>query len=137
LSSIEIQCHCGAVAVELTGEALAHAYCHCDDCQAVHGAACVPVAIYPASSVNVIRGDPTTWKLKTTPRTTCRHCGTRLFASPPFGIRGVIATLLPAGHFKPTLHIYCQHARLPVKDDLPHYKTVPASFGGSDDVTDW
>ena len=36
-----IECRCGAVAVELSGEPLLQFYCHCDHCQAVHGAAFV------------------------------------------------------------------------------------------------
>jgi hypothetical protein len=28
-----IQCLCGAVKMELTGEPIAQLYCHCDDCQ--------------------------------------------------------------------------------------------------------
>jgi len=35
----EIQCRCGAVWIELTAEPIAQFFCHCDDCQAVHGAA--------------------------------------------------------------------------------------------------
>lgn len=41
-----IQCHCGAIRMELTGDPVAQFYCHCDDCQAVHGAAYVPVVMY-------------------------------------------------------------------------------------------
>jgi hypothetical protein len=83
-------------------------------------------------------GDPSNWQLRTTPRTTCRECGTRLFASPlDAPIRGVTASLLPAGRFQPTFHIYCKFALLPIKDDLPHYQTVPARFGGSDAQIEW
>ena len=41
-----IECRCGSVAVELSGAPVAQFYCHCADCQAVHGAAFVPVALY-------------------------------------------------------------------------------------------
>jgi hypothetical protein len=77
---VEVQCRCGAVGVELTGEPSAQFFCHCDDCQAAHGAAYIPVAMYPASAVKVTRGDPSAWKVRVTPRMTCRHCGTRIFA---------------------------------------------------------
>ena len=50
--------------------------------------------------------------------------------------RGVNATLLPPGSFDPQFHIYCDFARLPLKDGLPHFRTVPARFGGSDEVVD-
>ena len=35
-------CRCGAVEIEITGEPIAQFYCHCDDCQIVHGGAYVP-----------------------------------------------------------------------------------------------
>jgi hypothetical protein len=133
-----IQCNCGAVRLELSGEPIAQAYCHCDDCQAAHGAAYVPVAIFRLPDVRVVAGDPLLWKLKTTPRATCRECGTRLFAEPPgLSIRGVMALLLPQGMFKPAFHMQCQHALLPVKDSLPHFKSFPAAFGGSDEQMPW
>jgi len=50
---------------------------------------------------------------------------------------GVKANLLPQGMFKPEFHIQCQYAVLPVKDNLPHFKSFPASFGGSDKMVDW
>ena len=133
-----IQCCCGAVQIELSGEPMAQFFCHCDDCQAVHGAAYVPISMYPADAVKVTKGNPSTWALKTTPRTTCRECGTRVFAEVPgYGVRGVNGLLLPAGQFKPAFHLQCQFAMLPVKDTLPHFKALPARFGGSDDLVEW
>jgi hypothetical protein len=133
-----IQCHCGAVQVELTGEPVAQFFCHCDDCQAVHGAAYVPVSMYRADAVKVTRGDPSTWKLKTMPRRTCTRCGTRVFAEPQgLGITGVSGFLLPKGTFTPTFHIQCQFAVRPVRDDLPHFKALPTQFGGSGETVEW
>jgi hypothetical protein len=74
-----VQCRCGAVEVEITAEPIVQFYCHCDDCQAVHGGAYAPESVYPAAAVKVVRGDPMSWKLKRNPRVTCRECGTRLF----------------------------------------------------------
>jgi hypothetical protein len=61
---IKVQCRCGAVEVEITAEPIVQFYCHCDDCQAVHGGAYAPESVYPADAVKVVRGDPTTWRLK-------------------------------------------------------------------------
>jgi hypothetical protein len=138
ISMTTIQCRCGAVRVELTSEPIAQFYCHCDDCQAAHGAAYIPIMMYSSDAVKVTKGDPSAWALKRTPRRSCPECGTRVFAEVPgLGVRGVSALLLPAGQFKPAFHIQCQFAMLPVVDSLPHYKAFPASFGGSDEVVDW
>jgi hypothetical protein len=133
----QIECRCGAVGVELRGEPLLQFYCHCDDCQAVHGAAFVPVAMYKTDAVSIVRGEASSWSLRTTPRRTCPACGTRLFAEPNPRVRGVTAYLLPAGLFKPTFHIQCRFAVLPVRDDLPHYRSLPARLGGADETVDW
>src|SRR5262249_37142728 len=103
----------------------------------VHAAAYVPVALYPAAAVRVTRGEPFSWKLVRTPRATCRDCGARLFAEPTPGLRGVMAAHLPPGMFRPTLHVFCRFARMPVHDELPHFATVPAAFGGSDERVVW
>ncbi len=124
--------------MELAGPPLAQLFCHCDDCQAVHGAAYVPAAMYRTESARVIAGEPLLWKRKATVRATCRVCGTRIFAEPPgLGVRSVTASLLPEGMFQPSFHMQCKHALLPVRDELPHYAGFPARFGGSDDVVEW
>ena len=94
-----VQCRCGAVEVEISAEPIVQFYCHCDDCQAVHGGAYAPESVYPADAVKVIRGDPTNWKLKRNPRVTCRECGTRLFIDVEARrLRGVAGYLLPPGN---------------------------------------
>jgi hypothetical protein len=133
-----IECLCGEVKMALQGEPLFSFYCHCDDCQAVHGAAYIPGALYRYQQTRIVAGEPVIFRRRITARGTCRVCGTRMFAEPPGEqIRTIIGTLLPPDTFHPTFHIQCQHARLPVRDGLPHYKAFPARFGGSDDVVAW
>jgi hypothetical protein len=84
----KVQCRCGAVEIEITAEPIVQFFCHCDDCQAVHGGAYAPESVYPADAVKVVRGDPMAWKLKRNPRVTCRECGTRLFIESWGGICG-------------------------------------------------
>lgn len=138
MKTIEVGCLCGAVRMRLAGDPVEQFYCHCDDCQTVSGGAYVGVAVYPASAVTVIKGEPTTWTYKVLPRSRCASCGTQLYADVPgFDQRGVKANLLPPGTFKPEFHIQCQYALLPVRDGLPHFKGFPARFGGSDETVDW
>ncbi len=134
----KIQCRCGAVEIEIAAEPIVQFYCHCDDCQAVHGGAYVPESVYPAGAVKVVRGDPTTWKLKRNPRFTCRECGTRMFID-VLGrdLRGVNGYLLPPDEFRAAFHVQCQFAVRPVADDLPHYRAMPKLFGGSDEKVSW
>ena len=118
-------CRCGAVEIEITGEPIAQFYCHCDDCQIVHGGAYVPESVYPAGAVRVVRGDPAAWTLKRNPRVTCRDCGTRLFIDVlALGLRGVNGYLLPPERFKPQFHMQCQFAVRPVEDNLAPFQVA-------------
>jgi hypothetical protein len=138
METMTLKCRCGGVQLALSAEPIAQFYCHCDDCQAVTGGAFVPIAIFRAEVLTVIGGETFTWTYKTMPRTRCSHCGTFLFGEPPgMGMRGVSAALLPAGRFKPTFHNQCQFAVMPVKDELPHFKALPADFGGTDETIGW
>src|SRR5271155_1341005 len=133
-----VQCRCGEVEIELTGELLVQFYCHCDDCQAVHGAAYAPESVYPSDAVTVVRGGPKAWTLKRNPRFFCGECGTRLFIDVlPLRVRGLNGYLLPEGRFRPAFHMQCQFALRPVFDELPHFKSRPARFGGSDELVEW
>jgi hypothetical protein len=132
-----IQCLCGDIELELAEDPVVQLYCHCDHCQLVHGAAMAPVSLYHTQAVQVVRGEPQEWRLVSAPRFSCGNCGTRLFIQGSPEIRGVNAYLLPEGSFRPSLHIYCKFARLPVQDGLPHYSGVPARWGGSDEMVLW
>ena len=132
-----VQCSCGAVKIRLTGTPIIQYVCHCDDCQAVHGKA-YSCSLYPTAAVSVERGETDTFTLKTSPRTKCKQCGTYLFAEVPgHPVRGVNADLLPEGIFRPEFHMQCRYAAAPVGDNLPHYKSIPARFKGSDELMNW
>lgn len=133
-----VQCRCGEIEIELSAPPLAQFYCHCDDCQAMHGAAYVPESVYPAEAVKVVRGTPVSWTLKRNPRFTCPTCGTRLFIDVlARGLRGLNGTLLPPEQFQPALHMHCRFAVRPVEDALPHYKSLAPQYGGPDEKVDW
>lgn len=135
---MRVNCRCGTIELEIAAAPLAQFYCHCDDCQAVHGAAYVPESAYPADAVTVVKGEPASWTLKRNPRLFCRDCGTRLFIEvAALKVRGLNGYLLPAEAFRPQFHMQCQYAVRPVTDDLPHYRARPSQFGGSDERVDW
>ncbi|MFT4047173.1 MAG: GFA family protein [Solimonas sp.] len=134
----EIECLCSAAVVQLSGEPVVQVYCHCDDCQAAHGAAYVANAVYPASAVELVQGTLVPLVVRTARRMRCANCGTFMFTEvASAGLRSVNASRLPKGQFRPQFHVQCQHAILPVVDALPHYKAFPAAFGGSDERVGW
>lgn len=138
MKNIEIQCLCGSAVLKITGEPVVQAYCHCDDCQAAHGAAYIATAAYPSQAIEILKGQLIPLVVKTAQRMRCANCGTLVFTEVAnVGLRSVNATLLPKGYFKPQFHLQCQYAVLPVVDSLPHYKSFPAAFGGTDELVAW
>ena len=135
---IEIRCLCGAVRAEVEGAPLMQFYCHCDDCQAASGGAYVALSLFPLQALRVTQGKTAVFKLRTLPRERCAGCGAPLFTRlPEQGMWVVKGELLPRAMWRPEFHMQCGYAVLPVKDDLPHYRGIPACFGGDDAVTDW
>lgn len=137
-TALHVNCRCGAARLDILGAPLAQIFCHCDDCREAHDAAYVAAAIYPAAAVQVAYGDLVSRIVRDTPRMACRACGTHLFSElSAMHLRSVNGFRLPPGAFRPQMHVQCQHAVLPVVDNLPHFKAFPAAFGGSDDVVAW
>lgn len=134
---MNISCLCSAVQIRISAEPIAQFWCHCADCQTVHGAAYVAESIYPATGVEIVSGETTSFALKRTPRISCAKCSTRLLVElPDIEMRAVNGYLLKEA-FKPALHIHCREAATPVKDGLPHFASMPAAFGGDDRMVDW
>jgi hypothetical protein len=82
---------------------------------------------------------PTSWPGLSRPSTPLWQApmrgGSRLFIDVlALGFRAVSGA---PGRFQPQFHMHCQLAVRPVEDSLPHYKSRPARFGGSDDTVDW
>jgi hypothetical protein len=135
---MQISCRCGEVEIAIAAEPVAQIFCHCDDCQAMHGAAYVPESVYPTEAVTIIKGEPASWTLKHNPRLFCRVCGTRLFIEVArLNLRGVNGCLLPDGAFRPQFHMHCRFAVRPVRDDLAHYRARAPQFGGPEELADW
>jgi hypothetical protein len=132
------RCPCGRVTIALAAEALAHLWCHCDDCQRAHGAAYVPRAVYPRDAVRLVSGETRAWVNRVRTMVACGHCGSHLYSEQdgsPF--RGVNAGNFEAGAFVPQMHLHCDHAVAPVVDDLPHYRDFPVEYGGSGERVAW
>lgn len=134
----KVSCQCGSLQYALAGEPLHQLYCHCTDCQAVHGGAYAAIATFPHDAVTHVSGEMLTWTLKSTPRTYCPKCCTLMFAEPegaPF--KGVEAHLISGHSFNPTYHMQCAEASLPIQDGLPHYAGFAPALGGGDETVDW
>ncbi|MVA25346.1 GFA family protein [Agrobacterium vitis] len=135
---IKVNCRCGEIELTISGDPIAQIYCHCDDCQAIHGAAYASESVYSKDDLSITAGNPKSWTLKRNPRYFCDTCGTKLFIEVNgLNLRGINGYLLPDGAFQAQYHMNCKFAAIPVRDSIPHYAALAPQFGGPDETVDW
>ena len=132
------QCFCGAIELEVTGEAAVQGYCHCDSCRTMAGAPIRGFTLFPADAVRVTRGEDQLKGYSKTDFSDRRHCancgGQVLINHPSIGMVDVHSEMLKGFNFTPGLHVNYQERSLSIRDGLPKFKDFPAGFGGSDET---
>jgi hypothetical protein len=126
-------CHCGAVRYEMGESPLHHAFCHCNDCRRSAGAPMVAWAMFPASEVTLLSGEPKVCASSEHGRRHfCGECGTGLFYVNEDMLPGLIdvqtATLdEPDAFFAPSAHIQVAERIGWMKDAhrLPEFERYP------------
>jgi hypothetical protein len=131
-------CFCGAVEIEVRGQAEGMAYCHCASCRSWSAAPISTMTFWKRDAVRVVRGAEhlsTFAKTQVSERQFCSRCGGHLMANlPAAGMVDVFAATLPTLRFEPELHVNYQETVLPIRDGLPKMKDLPADFGGSGEI---
>ena len=135
------RCFCGAVEVEVQGQPLAAAICHCESCRHWHSAPLNAWMVWPEDRVRVSAGhDALSVFNKQGPdgpseRTFCKHCGAAIMnRKPGYGMVVVYATVLEGSglEYMPSFHSFYGEGVMHIADGLPKYRDLPAAFGGSD-----
>jgi hypothetical protein len=131
-------CFCGAVQVELTGEPVAQAYCHCGSCRGWLGAPIHAATLWPTPNANVVKGAEKLGVFKKTEashRHFCTVCGSPvLIRHPSLGMTDVPAGTVAGLAFQPSVHVHYGEKVLPVRDGLPKLKNFPKEMGGSGEI---
>lgn len=131
-------CFCGAVGVEVSGQAEAMGFCHCRSCRSWSASPVNAFTLWKPENVKVTKGGDqigTYHKTETSHRQFCRACGGHVMTShPTFGLVDVFSATIPDYPFKPQLHVNYAETVLPMRDGLPKLKDFPAELGGSGDV---
>lgn len=128
-------CFCGAVQFEVTGQAVAEGYCHCDSCRKWSASPVNAFSLWKPDALKVTRGADNIGTYNKTPqsfRKWCRTCGGHVFTDhPTFGLVDVYAAVIPDYPFHPHLHVFYEETVLHLHDGLPKMKDIPAELGGS------
>lgn len=134
------QCFCGAVRIEVSGQADAMAYCHCNSCRSWSGSPVHASTMWKADAVKVVAGSEHLGTFHKTPesisyRQYCRLCaGHLMIHHPDFGMYDVFPATIPALKFTPSMHVNYSETVLPLRDGLPKFRDFPADFGGSGEL---
>ena len=131
-------CACGAVQLEITGDPAVSAYCHCSDCRGWLGAPVHAAALWPSTSVKIVKGADNLGMYKKTEkshRQFCKSCGAPvLVGHPAMGMTDIPAGSVAGLAYKPTVHVHYGEKVLAVRDGLPKFKDFPKEFGGSGEM---
>ena len=129
------KCFCGAVEVQVTGDAAGMGFCHCASCRSWSAGPINAFTLWKKDAVVVTRGEDKLRSYAKTPasnRMWCDTCGGHVTTDhPAWGLVDVYAATIPGYAFKPGVHVHYQETVLPIKDGLPKQKDIPAEMGGS------
>jgi hypothetical protein len=129
------QCFCGAVTIEVTGEAAGAGYCHCASCRSWSAGPVNAFTLWPTEAVKVTQGEDLIGEFHNNERSYrqwCTACGGHLLTRHPgWGLVDVYAATIPTFPFTPGIHVNYESTVLPINDGLPKLKDFPAELGGS------
>ena len=132
-------CYCGHVKVEVTGEPVLSAYCHCESCRTWHSAPMAALAAWPEEAVTVHGDVVVSEKYDQTQRTACPKCGGGVLTTKPgLGWKVVYPLTLSGSGFayQPAAHIHYGERVIDFNDGLPKFMDVPEDAGGSGRMED-
>ena len=134
-TTYEGQCYCGAITIEVTGEAAGAGYCHCKNCRSWSAGPVNAFTLWPADAVKVTKGAELIGEYNANEqsyRQWCTQCGGHLLTRhPQWDLVDVYAATIPSYPFTPGVHVNYESTVLPMKDGLPKLKDFPAELGGS------
>ena len=107
---LSVQCFCGAITYQVSGEPDFVALCHCIDCRRASGAPMVAWAMFPEAALTLTKGTPKTINSSgTAMRSFCADCGSGLFYRNEAVLPGIVdvqtATLDNPEALPPALHM--------------------------------
>jgi hypothetical protein len=129
------RCLCGAVEIEVTGEAAGAGYCHCKNCRSWSAGPVNAFTLWPPEAVKVTKGEDKIGvyeQSEQSHRKWCTECGGHLLTDhPSWGLVDVYAATIPSFPFTPGIHVNYASTVLPMKDGLPKLKDFPTELGGT------
>jgi hypothetical protein len=135
MATLNGECFCSAVKIEVSGEPVVMGYCHCRSCRSWSGGPVNAFTLWKPDAVRITAGAEHVGMFQKTPvsqRQFCKECGGHLMTNhPPLGLVDVFAATLPTLKFIPGVHVNYAETVLPMRDGLPKFKDFPADFGGS------
>jgi hypothetical protein len=128
-------CFCGAVALEVSGEAVGAGYCHCTSCRRWSGGPVNAFTLWKPEAVRITRGAELVAEHRGSARSHrqwCRACGGHLMTRhPEWDLIDVFAATIPSYPFRPGVHVNYAETVLPMHDTLPKLRDFPSELGGS------
>jgi hypothetical protein len=129
------RCFCGAVEIEVSGEAAGAGFCHCGSCRSWSAGPVNAFTLWKPDAVKITKGADKIGefhKSSNSHRKWCTVCGGHLFTEhPEWQLVDVYAATIPTFPFKPGVHVNYAASVVPMKDGLPKLKDFPKELGGT------
>jgi len=128
--SLRITCLCGKLSVDLHGQPVARANCHCASCRDFYGTTMFSATAWDADSVRIADGVGQVFRhpAKQLSKAFCSACGEVIFGTNRLGMRVVPNAMVTRANggsldanLAPTMHLFYRHRVIDVLDDLPKY----------------
>lgn len=139
MTSYTGSCICGEVEVEVSGDPVAVAICHCTICRAWSAAPVTGASLWAPDHFKVTKGEDSLGSYAKTEghdRKWCVKCGGHVYVdhSTTYGFMDVYGSILQGFDYQPAFHVNYENCIVPIKDGLPKFKDFPAEMGGSGEL---
>lgn len=128
-----LNCFCGDVQINVTGNPVMSGYCHCNSCREWSAAPMSTFAFWKPENVVITKGEDKVHsyiRSDKSYRKSCKTCGGHLFTDfKPAGMFNVYPLIISELDFEPQMHVHYQESVISIKDGLPKYKDVPRGSG--------
>lgn len=135
MKTYEGSCFCGAVHLEVSGEAAGAGYCHCDSCRRWSGGPINAFTLWKPQAVRITKGEAHIGEYRGSARSHrqwCKECGGHLLTRhPEWDLVDVFAATIPSYPFQPGVHVNYASTVLPMHDGLAKLRDFPSELGGS------
>ena len=136
--TLNAECFCGEVRLNINGAPEAMGYCHCDSCRHWSAGPINAFSLWAPANIQIERGESnlrTYAKTDNSFRKWGGSCGGHIMTDhPKMELIDVYSAVISEFEFTPSVHVFYSEKRISVPDGLPKFSDMPKEMGGSGEL---